>query len=535
MTPCSCSGGCQTDTMVRPRFFAGQLLTEDDLQSLEDYFLAKNRLHNRRLFGDGVVCGLEVLCHPCGGGKVVVQPGYALDCCGNDIVLSCKVELDINAMVRDLRQSKLGGYDCGDPCAPMTPAKGAPSTKTKPGDDCVREYCLYIHYCEEETEPVSPYSPDQPCTPSVCEPSRIREGLRFELRCPEKCRPPADFWAALCACLAKDTIGLESMTFNALAALDFDFGKLWERVRDCSKVKSAADLRDQLLALIERCPDRVSCDLRERICAVKLPPVKEAPTPGDKSPMVTPADEAAEKEAADKLLIILLEILRDCICMAVIPPCEDCADTGVLLACLKVKNCEVIEICNLARHFVLSPVAIRYWLGVGRLEDCLHQICCTDIGCWDAEYWQAKYAAVQAPAVPPQASLAADGTARPGQPSPPPGIAPAARFVQMAVLATEALQPPGSPDTPRLKNIAEYLGVLTGQPAGRDSGRDSPPISDSTFARLKERMQPELALGAQAMEMIATLRTEVAALQGEIKNLKKPAAEKPAPKRPAKR
>jgi hypothetical protein len=60
---------CDTQGFVRPRFFAGQLLTEDDLQALGNYMVAKNRLHNRHFFGDGVVCGLEVTCHPCGKGS----------------------------------------------------------------------------------------------------------------------------------------------------------------------------------------------------------------------------------------------------------------------------------------------------------------------------------------------------------------------------------------------------------------------------------------------------------------------------------
>jgi hypothetical protein len=45
---------------VRPNFFAGQLLTEDDLSALTAYTIAKDRLHNRHLFGAGVVCGLRV-------------------------------------------------------------------------------------------------------------------------------------------------------------------------------------------------------------------------------------------------------------------------------------------------------------------------------------------------------------------------------------------------------------------------------------------------------------------------------------------
>jgi hypothetical protein len=73
---CDCAG-CQGQDFVRPRFFAGQLLTEDDLALLESYVVEKNRLHNRSFFGEGVVCGLMVTCDPCGGGRVAVQSGYA--------------------------------------------------------------------------------------------------------------------------------------------------------------------------------------------------------------------------------------------------------------------------------------------------------------------------------------------------------------------------------------------------------------------------------------------------------------------------
>ena len=109
---CGCGGACGSGTVpanlaatafVRPKFFAGQLLTEDDLSALTAYITAKERLHNRYLFGAGVVCGLWVSCDPCGGSTVTVQPGYALDCCGNDLVLPCAATLDVNAMIRDLR------------------------------------------------------------------------------------------------------------------------------------------------------------------------------------------------------------------------------------------------------------------------------------------------------------------------------------------------------------------------------------------------------------------------------------------------
>ena len=77
------------ECLCRPRFFAGQLLTEEDLNRLERYVVDKNRLHNRYLHGWGVVCGLEVVCDPCGSGHVIVRTGYALSPCGDDIVV-CK-------------------------------------------------------------------------------------------------------------------------------------------------------------------------------------------------------------------------------------------------------------------------------------------------------------------------------------------------------------------------------------------------------------------------------------------------------------
>ncbi len=219
---CGCGGAsCLTEASggyVRPRFFAGQLLTEDDLQLITDYVAAKNRLHNRDFLGEGVVCGLEVLCHPCESGEVRVRPGHALDCCGNDIVVPCEQVLDINSMVHELRVKTLGGYDCGDPCASQGASApvvaGASATSTTGGDttgtttttttatSTARRYSLYVDYCEEPADPVAPYATDEPCGPTACEPSRIREGYRFELRCEAPKAKPDDVYTRIAACLS---------------------------------------------------------------------------------------------------------------------------------------------------------------------------------------------------------------------------------------------------------------------------------------------------------------------------------------------
>jgi hypothetical protein len=182
-------------------------LTEDDLQSLVNYVAGKNRLHASYLFGPGVVCGLKVKHEPCKCGRVIVEPGYALDCCGNDVVVSCPQPLDINTMINALMLKLRGGYDCGDPCAPQekkdasssagSTSQGGASSPGTPSQSSgsksrPKRYDLYVKYCEQDTDPVTPYATSTPCGQSVCQPTRVQEGFQFELRCPTNncdCKP----------------------------------------------------------------------------------------------------------------------------------------------------------------------------------------------------------------------------------------------------------------------------------------------------------------------------------------------------------
>ena len=70
----------------RLHFFSGQLLTAEDLQQEQEYFLERSRRHNRFLHGWGVVAGLGVLVE--GGTTLVVEPGMAIDCAGNELILA---------------------------------------------------------------------------------------------------------------------------------------------------------------------------------------------------------------------------------------------------------------------------------------------------------------------------------------------------------------------------------------------------------------------------------------------------------------
>ncbi|HMF54727.1 MAG TPA: hypothetical protein VK619_00080 [Pyrinomonadaceae bacterium] len=564
VSTCSCGNAgcssCQNQGFVRPRFFAGQLLTEEDLQLLTEYIAGKNRLHNRHMFGEGVVCGLDVTCNPCGGSHVIVNAGYALDCCGNDITLPCPQELDINAMVRELRRNLLG-RDCGDPCADakkqLYPAEQAAPTvievdatgaatgkqETESTEsELTRHYCLYIRYCEEMTDPVSPYATDEPCSFQTCEPTRVREGFRFELRCREEQMPHANLLSRICACIgdlisaektamdAKSMSRLEQQAGTAIKAIresptvtfetahleqmktatlstrkaveemkkaiseesmwnaleearvlesyparfllldeqaqesviekarenkeDFaqSFREAQEVLNDVSQSLPSTLISQNIESPVDQAYASTIAETADELSAAKRAAPKSTPGTGhtmmasstpsqqeqaqidrviyrlwaeglawsknyqteisasllairealldrlDKSPHITDcdlprvirslalSDKADEEVSVNKIenfyrsARTLIEALRryivGCLCAALNPPCPPCDDMGVLLACLEVRDCEVINICNLERTFVLTAVALRYWLPVGQLGEAIEEFCC---------------------------------------------------------------------------------------------------------------------------------------------------------------
>jgi hypothetical protein len=132
---CGCGGrcGCETrccdlECLVRPNFFCGQLLTDADLTAAVEWTRRRLSLSRYR-DGWGIACGLHLSCAPQGGragccdpadGPVVyVNPGYAVDCCGNDLVVCEPLPVDLGDVCRPE----------DDPCAPPKP--GAPGV-TKP-------------------------------------------------------------------------------------------------------------------------------------------------------------------------------------------------------------------------------------------------------------------------------------------------------------------------------------------------------------------------------------------------------------------
>jgi hypothetical protein len=138
-----------------------------------------------------------------------VNPGYALDCCGNDIVVPCPAQLDINDLYRKLRASA-SGADCGDPCSDT-------SGKTR---TTKQEVCLWVRYCESEADPVAPYATGDNCAAAQCQPTRIQEGYSFELRCRGAMAKPNTMLNRIANCIGDpakaEVVGRDSLSLDRI-------------------------------------------------------------------------------------------------------------------------------------------------------------------------------------------------------------------------------------------------------------------------------------------------------------------------------
>lgn len=80
--------------LERPAFAHGQRLLPEDLNGLLHYHQQVRWLHNRTLHDWGIALGLGVSGSK-GEREVVVEPGYALDCDGHDLILCEPVTLQV--------------------------------------------------------------------------------------------------------------------------------------------------------------------------------------------------------------------------------------------------------------------------------------------------------------------------------------------------------------------------------------------------------------------------------------------------------
>jgi hypothetical protein len=412
MPVCSDCGALKC--LCRPRFFAGQLLTEQDLNRLDTYIREKGRLQNRHLHGWGVVNGLEVTCDPCGT-AVVVGCGYALSPCGDDIVVCEDVAVDVCKLIARCREPELE-------CAPH-PRPGADGC-----DDLEEEWVLAIRYTESASRGIVPLrgggcgcgsgrpsgtcgcggtSPPPPrgscgcggghhgsngCAqtsvrtkprnaPPECEPTVTCEGFAFEVfRKPAERTDPDD----------RRRFELRGPLFDRFrCCVEALFAAFPTRPGD----PTAANFQANAAAWQQWC-----CDVKRHLTAYfSVAPVYSCeivrviqglPCPDPQQ--VTPAAfAAAMNDVITALGVLVIEGILACFCSALLPPCPEPAhDQRVPLATIRVRSrdCAILSICNWTplRRFVLTAPNLGYWLSPfsyyhDEFREMLHDVCCTPV------------------------------------------------------------------------------------------------------------------------------------------------------------
>ncbi len=385
---CGCGGSCGScscatlEQFERPRFFSGQLLTEQELNGEQRYVVDKNRLHNRLLHGFGVVCGLRVSC--CDATRVTVESGYALDPCGNDIVLPCSTTIDILQLIRDCRNRMQAATDCNPFMATqLTGCEGADQT-----------WCLTITYAEQDARPVAALrssagaptsaatTPGCGCgcngngksttastavdsvgrTATACEPTRVVETATFGVAC----MPQASYSTA-----KPSELDAAHQTLSTQAPADTFMGDVLRCQADFVVVLEA---KPELANLAPQEAFTLLCRwLAQAKSALAAHPTTHCGTVTKLAEVVVPAPGPNTNSATylAQLETIEAEIVRlvdaaalECLCWNLIPSCPDPPqDTCVVLACITLRNDVIVDIClGWPRRQVISFPTLAYWL-----------------------------------------------------------------------------------------------------------------------------------------------------------------------------
>jgi hypothetical protein len=153
-----------TEVFKRNNYFYGKLMTVSDLELEQRYFNNKRHLINRFVHGTGIVCGLEVSRISKISEKpekqknsperwsITITNGFALDCCGREIVFVSKGE--IQDYVLNIEQDYPPVY--------------------KDYNDHYKQIGLYLRQLDHESDPILSPSPSSSCDTMECN-SHIEE------------------------------------------------------------------------------------------------------------------------------------------------------------------------------------------------------------------------------------------------------------------------------------------------------------------------------------------------------------------------
>jgi hypothetical protein len=400
-------------------------LTEQDLNRLENYILAKNRLHNRYLVGHGVVCGLEVACSPCAN-TISVSDGYAIDSCGNDIIVCSPDTVDICKLIKA--------------CTPSMPANCAPYKDPTICKDGHEDWILAIRYLETPSRGVTPLTGSSQCAcgasgagscccagkkpcgcggvtsaasccgdtiagvtpvttnlprrgaPPTCEPTVTCEAYRYEVF-----RAPGEPTVAR-PLLVRGLLGLGSALGGELFArfrgraesLMAMIPPLPEQKDEMAWTNYLSNMKQGLMRYAAANGGN-DCENLAKLLAIAI-------SARDASAIAPIAQDSAippglymQASAIKEENLIFMELLSNFLCSATLPTCPPPGDPRVPLARVRVRagDCQVISVCNgtpKRKHVVTNLTLGRWlsWLPVDRIiGEYMEEMCCNLFGLRD--------------------------------------------------------------------------------------------------------------------------------------------------------
>jgi hypothetical protein len=200
---------CETHTPLRNHYFFGKLMDVPDFDVEQAYVVEKFKRHHARLHGAGVVCGLEVVQHPnpaCRDRYVIVRPGSALDCCGDEILVLDDETVDLQ-------------------CFPAVKALSAtPAAAGNASPAHVLQLCIRYRECPTEEVPV--LYDECGCDDTRCAPNRILETYEFDvlvdpvLPAPAIPNAPVVAWNATIALAGAQALASDRATLRLYAVAD---------------------------------------------------------------------------------------------------------------------------------------------------------------------------------------------------------------------------------------------------------------------------------------------------------------------------
>lgn len=332
--PCgepTCAGTCcDLDCLVQPRFFRGQLLTDTDLTALLNWSQAKQRLTRYR-DGWGVVCGLAVRCDPDNPGHVIVEPGYAVNCCGDDIIVCEPISFDLSAACRrpedpcetfaEETSRGYGRYGSSEAIYVEEISEHEPEQERE-----IVGVVLSIQYEEKGAMAVAPLSQHNGNGSSICEYSRTQETFKLSWQ------PAAEF----------DPIRLRAERWERqyLACADIirHFMDNWEKWLAGEYPEQQPDVlaRDWLLQWLAKYPLHQFCFLHDIICEQLI----VEPRRQELGVFKKVVAEQSSHELAD-YADVLFGIAQDCRNAFLAGSCHHCLDdAGVPLAYIALSEAD---------------------------------------------------------------------------------------------------------------------------------------------------------------------------------------------------